>query len=95
MSYDEVKVISVKEDNIRPTFKCNIVNSENNKPYRGLNRANNAIIEACILASRVKILKKEKILEELDYLSIAVDKTAGKKETESWEKINKFINERI
>ncbi len=95
MSYEEVEVVSVKEDDIRPVFRCKIVNSEINKPYKGLNRANNAIIEACILASRIKILKSEKIINELKYLSIAVEKTAGKKEMKSWKKINKFIMERI
>ena len=95
MSYEEVKVVFVNVDDIRSVFRCKIVNFGTNKAYKGLNRANNAIIEACILASRIKILKSEKIINELKYLSIAVEKTAGKKEMKSWKKINKFIRERI
>ena len=95
LSYDELKVLDFFYDQIRPTFKCQIINSQINKPFKGLNRANNAIIEACILATRTNILKKEKILKELDYLSIAVNKTSGIKEKKAWDLINKYIKERL
>ena len=60
------------------------------KKYDGHNRAKAAIIEACILASRVKLLKKKKILDELNYLSIGVEKTAGNLEKKKLGKNKKF-----
>ena len=95
LSFDELKVVDFIDDKTRPTFKCKIVYSQINKSFKGLNRANNAIIEACILATRTNILKKEKILKELEYLSIAVSKTSGIKEQKAWNIINKYIKERI
>tara|TARA_B100000989_G_C19507992_1_gene457428 strand:- start:725 stop:1276 length:552 start_codon:yes stop_codon:yes gene_type:complete len=95
LSYDEVRVIKYKDDKIRPTFKCEVVNTVFKKPFLGINRAANAIIEACILATRTNILNQTKIITELNYLKIAVEKTSGKKELEAWKKINKYILKRI
>ena len=95
LSYEEVRVINFKEDKVRPTFKCEVVNTVVKKPFLGINRAANAIIEACILATRTNILNKTKIKTELNYLKIAVEKTSGEKELEAWEKINKYILKRI
>ena len=95
LSYDEVRVVNFKEDEVRPTFECEVVNTVFNKPFLGINRATNAIIEACILATRTNILKKTKIKTELNYLKIAVEKTSGKKELEAWGAIHKYILKRI
>ena len=92
LSYDEVKVVKYYDDEKRPTFKCKILYSENCKPFGGMNRSKAAIIEACILATRTKLLKKEKIIKELKYLSISVKKTSGKRESIAWEKITEYIN---
>lgn len=94
LSHDEVEVVKYLPDNKRPTFKCKIVFSKYNKPFKGLNRARAALIEACILATRTKFLKKNQISRELNYLSNAIEKTSGKKEFELWKKINNFINQR-
>ena len=82
---------SFKEDNIRPKFKCRIVKTANHKRFEGFNRAKSSIVEACILATRVKFLKKKKILTDLEFLYSSVEKTAGLKELKLWEKIKKFI----
>lgn len=95
LAHDEVKVLSVKEDKIRPTFKCEIIGEYLHKKYQGYNRANGAVIEACILATRVKMLNKLKIENELNYLKISVEKTAGKSELKSWQKIKKFIENEL
>ena len=95
LAHDEVKVLSVKEDKIRPTFKCQIIGEYLHKRYPGYNRANGAIIEACILATRVKMLNKIKIENELNYLKISVEKTAGTNELKSWQKIKKFIENEL
>ena len=53
-------------------------------PFKGFNRAQAAVIEAAILASRLHMLPREKIERELGYLQIAVEKTAGPREHEAW-----------
>ena len=53
-------------------------------PFRGFNRAQNAVVEAAILVSRLGMLPEQKIREEMEYLTIAIDKTAGDRELEAW-----------
>ena len=93
--YEQVKVKRIIKDKLRPTFVCEIDKSFQIKGYEGHNRAKASIIEACILASRVHLLDKKKILNELSYLSISVDKTAGTLEKKSWKKILKYIDKKI
>ena len=81
----------MKNHKIRPTFKCEIVGEFIHKKYSGHNRARSAILEACILASRLNMIREENIRDELNYLEIIIDKTAGKRERSSWFKIKKFI----
>jgi hypothetical protein len=50
----------------------------------GLNRAKAAVLEAAVLVSRLHMLPDEKIDNEIKYLQIAIDKTAGEHEVEAW-----------
>ncbi|MGH9904798.1 MAG: DUF447 family spectrin-like domain-containing protein, partial [Pyrinomonadaceae bacterium] len=43
------------------------------------------VLECAILVSRLHMLPREKIESELNYLTIAIDKTAGPREREAWE----------
>ena len=68
LAHDEVVVESIKVNKVRPIFKCKIINKEEHKRFEGFNRARNSLIEACILASRVKILKKKKNINGIERL---------------------------
>ena len=67
---------------------------EQHAPFLGLNRAKAAVLELCILVSRLDFLPCDKIEREIDYLKIALDKTAGSDELEAWgwlmEKVEAF-----
>ena len=95
LAHDEIKVLSIKEDKVRPVFKCKIIGEFLHSRFCGHNRANSAIIEACILATRVEMLDKKKIKNELNYLRISVEKTAGDNEVKSWNKIKSFIENKL
>ncbi len=73
------------EDALRPRFHCRVVHEHAHAPAPGFNRAQAAVIEAAILTSRLHMLPPEKIRAELDYLTIAISKTAGDREQEAWE----------
>ena len=94
-SYDEVLVEEIIDHQERPTFVCKVIYSANRERFDGHNRAKSSLIEACILASRVNLIENEKIINELDYLSISIDKTAGDEEKKSWVKINKYIKNKM
>ena len=94
LAHLELAVESVEEDDLRPRFHCRIVHEANHAPFKGFNRAQAAVIETAILATRLKMLPREKIETELAYHQIAVEKTAGPREHEAWrilvEKIEDF-----
>jgi hypothetical protein len=61
-----------------------VVHQAMRAPFLGFNRAQGAVIEAAILATRLHMLPREKVERELGYLQIAVEKTAGPREHEAW-----------
>lgn len=90
----ELAVVSVEEHAERPRFRARLVEAVAHAPFSGFNRAQAAVIELAILSSRLKMLPREKVAGELKYLSIAIEKTAGPRETEAWgwlmEKVSAF-----
>lgn len=84
LSHVELEVARVEEDEVRPRFLCRQMGGGGHGVYPGYNRAQAAVLEACILVSRLGMLSREKIQGEMAYLTIAVDKTAGPRELEAW-----------
>ncbi|MCX7899535.1 MAG: DUF447 family protein [Methylocystis sp.] len=91
LAHAELQVDHVEEDEKRPRFYCKVKRFANHRPFLGMNRARAAVLEACILATRLDILPREKIESEIAYLKIAIDKTAGAAEREAW----KMVMEKI
>ena len=85
LAHSEVELVRLLDDSLRPTFFCREVHSAIHKPFGGFNRAQAAVIEAAILVSRLHMLPPEKIDREIEYLSIAIEKTAGPNEQQAWE----------
>lgn len=80
----ELSVVDVDEDPVRPQVRLRLEHQVVHEPFRGFNRAQAAVIEAAILVSRLDRLPPEKVVRELKYLGIAVDKTAGERERVAW-----------
>lgn len=84
LSYQRLKLVKVEDDEVRPNLYFEVLKQSNLKPFRGYNRAQAAVIELCVLVSRLNRLPIEKIEAEMAYLQIAIDKTAGEQELEAW-----------
>lgn len=84
LAHAEVAVVTLEEDAQRPRFLCREVHEALHAPFRGLNRAQAAVLEGAILVSRRHLLPREKIEREMAYLQIAIDKTSGAAEREAW-----------
>ena len=84
VSHWELKVDRLTDHEQRPRFHCQIVHAASHRPWTGFNRAQAAVLEAAILVSRLHLLSPEKIRHELDYLAIAIGKTAGEEERVAW-----------
>lgn len=85
LAHEEVEVFERIEDAQRPRLRCRVVHRATHSPFLGFNRAQAAVVEAAILVSRLAMLPRDKIAREMDYLSIAVTKTAGEREREAWD----------
>lgn len=75
----------VVEDAVRPTLWMQVVETEQHGLFKGFNRAQAAVVELAVLTSRLNLLPMEKIQQEMQYLQIAIDKTAGPNELEAWQ----------
>ena len=84
LSYRSLKLAKVEEDEQRPHLYFEVEREANLRPFQGYNRAQAAVIELCVLVSRLNRLPLEKILAEIAYLQIAIDKTAGEQELQAW-----------
>ncbi len=84
LAHTELEIVSFDDGGPRASFKGAIVCDVNHSPFRGFNRAQSAVIDAAVLVSRLKMLPEEKIQQEISYLSIAIEKTAGPRELEAW-----------
>ena len=85
LAHVEVEVARWEDDELRPRIYCRALARETHAAFRGFNRAQAAVIEAAILVSRLHMLPAEKIDLDMDYLRIAVEKTAGPREREAWQ----------
>ena len=91
LSHTELKLMAAKKEKLRTRCTCKSIYQANHRPFRGFNRAQSAIIELAILISRLHILPKQKIIDEICYLQIAIDKTAGAVEGEAWNRLHTHI----
>ncbi len=96
LAHTELEVIDKEDDELRPKYICKVVHEATHQAFHGYNRAQSAVLELAILTSRLHMLPKEKITQELDYLKIGYEKTSGKREQEAWgwlmEKIQAHMN---
>jgi hypothetical protein len=73
-----------RDDAQRPVLRMARVSEAQHGAFRGFNRAQAAVVEGAVLVSRLRMLPPQKIDDEMRYLQIAIDKTAGPAELEAW-----------
>jgi hypothetical protein len=79
-SWREVRVEAIDESADRARVSTVVVDRGTGREFLGLNRARHAVLEASILASRVRRLPADEVRAELARLAVLVDKTAGPRE---------------
>ncbi|QRG05858.1 DUF447 family protein [Xanthobacter dioxanivorans] len=85
LAHDEVEIVRMEDDPTRPRFFCRTVHRETHAPFLGLNRAVAAVLEGAILVSRLHMMDPDRVDREMNYLSVAIEKTAGPAEREAWD----------
>lgn len=92
LGHVELELLHPQEDDVRPVLYMRRVREVSHASFRGLNRAQAAIIEGAVLVSRLGLLPREKIEQEMTYLQIAIDKTAGETELQAWGWLNEAVD---
>lgn len=87
LAHSELEMVRIQNDKLRPQLFCKPLQEINHAPFQGFNRAQAAVLEAAILLSRVHLLPPQKVRVELEYLQIAIDKTAGPDELQAWDEL--------
>lgn len=90
-SYYECSVMHADTASERATFRYKIVKKGVLREFIGFNRAKNAIIEAAILATRVRLLGVAQIREEYRRLAEIVQKTGGEQETQAMQYLQDYV----
>lgn len=93
LAHAELELVEVRDDEERPQLVLQKVAEISHQAFKGFNRAQAAVIELAVLASRLDMLPKDKVEMELAYLQIAIDKTAGPRELEAWQWLMVKIND--
>lgn len=84
LGHVELRLADVRDDAQRPVLSMARVHDASHAPFIGFNRAQAAVVEGAVLVSRLHMLADDKITTEMNYLQIAIDKTAGPAEHEAW-----------
>jgi hypothetical protein len=86
-----LEVQQLQDDQERTTIHCRTVHRQHVRPFLGWNRAQHAVIEAAILATRVHLLDAEAIRQQLAALEPLVQKTAGPGEQQAFALLSSYI----
>ncbi len=92
LAHRELRLARIEDDEQRPRLHMDVVHEAAHAAFRGFNRAQAAVLECAILVSRLHMLPAHKIDAELEYLTIAIEKTAGPAEREAWSWLLESIN---
>jgi hypothetical protein len=84
LAHKELKLVNVIDHPLRPQLFLQVLHEKQHQAFQGFNRAQAAVIELAVLVSRLTRLPMDKIEQELEYLNIAIEKTAGPRELEAW-----------
>ncbi len=86
-----LEVESLDDSRERTEIACRTTAHGRLRDFFGLNRAKHAVIEAAILATRIKLLPSDEIRRQYEQLAILVEKTAGPAEQRAFERLSEYI----
>jgi hypothetical protein len=92
-SWREVRVEEIDDSGQRAWVSTAVVGGGTGREFLGLNRARHAVLEASILASRVRLLDAGEIRAEMERLQVLVDKTGGPREHDAMSYVRAVIGD--
>lgn len=93
-SWRELEVLAIDATPPRSRIEARVVHRGISREFLGFNRANHAVLEAAILATRTHLLPAGQIRDEYARLQVVVDKTAGPREREAMALLTQYVQSR-
>jgi hypothetical protein len=90
-SWRELEVTAIDSTPPRSRIETRTLHRGVSREFIGFNRARHAVLETAIYATRVHLLGREFLLNELERLQVIVDKTAGPREFEAMALLSDYI----
>ncbi len=90
--WHEFRIVSCNTDSIRAELEAEVLHQGGRGCFLGFNRAKNAIIETAILATRLHLLEKDFLQQELERFRTIIEKTGGDRECEAFGLLTNFIS---
>jgi hypothetical protein len=84
-------VLAIDDCKPRVIMDCQVLASGRLRDFLGFNRAKHAVVEAAILATRVKFLPVTEIQEQFEQLSVLVEKTGGAQERNAFDFLADYL----
>ncbi|MHB0960654.1 MAG: DUF447 domain-containing protein [Pirellulaceae bacterium] len=79
----------------RAVIPCRVVASGRLRDFFGFNRAKHAVLEAAVLATRLALLPRELVENEMQRLAPLVDKMGGPAERRAFAVLKQFVSESV
>lgn len=86
-----LRVRSLDDSQERTEIICDVVDQGRLRDFFGFNRAKHAVVEAAILATRVRFLDIRFILSEFERLEVLVEKTGGPAERRAFDYLKQVV----
>ena len=91
----EFEVEELDDSTERTHIRVRVVHQGRLRDYFGLNRAKHAVVEAAILATRLHLISPQEIHQQMEWLRLPVQKTAGPREVAAFALIDEFIKSQL
>jgi uncharacterized protein len=92
-SWKELSVISNEGSEERAEMRCRVVHEGRQRDFLGFCRAGNAVLEAIILATRVRLLDPATVAERLAQYKEIVEKTGDENERHAFQLVHDYVRQ--
>jgi uncharacterized protein len=89
------RVETLNDRDERTNILARVVDRGTIREFFGFNRAKHAVVEAAILATRINLLDPQHIRDELERLSVLVEKTGGRQERRAFEFLQQYVRDEL
>ena len=93
-SWQELKVISQAGTDERAEFRCRVAYAGRQRDFLGFRRGSNAVLEAAILATRLRLLSPDGVNQTLIRYGEVVEKTGDENDQQAFQLIRDYVRQR-